>query len=113
MSGTDRKPFLLAHFKRINVQLSLESLELINTLCNLYLLSKPDTNPSSMSIVLSHGKKCQNYFCVTSYLALRRNVARWDIVEERNEEKDDRFWLLSGIFRDYIKQSIIMAVLRK
>ena len=87
MPGTDRKPFLLAHFKEINVQSCLESLEMINTLCTLYLLSKPDTIPSSMSIVQSHGKKFQNYFCATSYLTLRRNVARWDITEGSNEEK--------------------------
>ena len=30
-----------------------------------------------------------------------------------NQEKNDRFWLFWGIFSEYIKQNIIMAVLRK
>ena len=42
-------------------------------------------------------------------LIICRNVAR----EERNQEKNDGFWLQWGIFNEYIKQSIIMAVLRK
>ena len=47
------------------------------------------------------------------YLAIRRNVARWDAKEERNQGKDDGFWLLWGIFNEYIKQNIIMVELRK
>ena len=44
------------------------------------------------------------------YLTIRRNVA--DAGEERNQEKDDGFYL-RVIFNEYIKQNIIMAVLRK
>ena len=33
--------------------------------------------------------------------------------EEGNREKDDGFWLLWGIFKEYIKQNIIMAGLGK
>ena len=40
----------------------VESLEIINKLCTLYLLSKPDTSLSSLTTVKSHKKKCQNYF---------------------------------------------------
>ena len=47
------------------------------------------------------------------YLNIRQNVARWDARDERNKEKDDGFWLLWGIFNEYIKQNIIMALLRK
>ena len=47
------------------------------------------------------------------YLTIRRNVARWDAREERNKEKDDEFWLVWGIFNEYIKQNIILAELRK
>ena len=47
------------------------------------------------------------------YLTIRRNVARWNAREERNQEEDDGFWLLSGIFNEYIKQNIIMAELKK
>ena len=32
---------------------------------------------------------------------------------EPSTEKHDRFWLLWEIFKEYIKQNIIMAVLRK
>ena len=79
----------------------------------MYLSSKPDTSPSPVAIVKSHGNKCQKYFCVTSYLTIRWNVAWWDARAKRNQEKHDEFWLLWGIFKDYIKQNIIMAVLRK
>ena len=47
------------------------------------------------------------------YLTIRQNVARWDAKEERNQEKDDGFWLLWGIFNQYTKQNVIMAKLRK
>ena len=40
-------------------------------------------------------------------------LARWDAREERNQETDDGFRLLWGIFNKYIKQNIIMAVFRK
>ena len=46
------------------------------------------------------------------YITIRRNGDRWDAREEKNKEKDDRFWLLWGIFNEYIKQ-IFMAELRK
>ena len=49
---------------------------------------------------------CENH-------TIRGYVARWDATEERNQEKDDRFWLLWGIFNEYIKQNIIMKELRK
>ena len=38
---------------------------------------------------------------------------RWDPREEGNQEKDDGFWLMWGIFKEYIKQNITMAVLGK
>ena len=43
------------------------------------------------------------------YLTIRRNAAR----EERKQVKSDGFWLLWGIFNEYIKQNIIMTVLKK
>ena len=36
-----------------------------------------------------------------------------DVDAERSTGKSDGFWLLWGIFKKYIKQNIIMAVLRK
>ena len=47
------------------------------------------------------------------YPIIHRNVARWDAKEEMNQEKDDGFWFLRGIFNEYIKQNIITAELRK
>ena len=44
-------------------------------------------------------------------LTIRRKGAR-DAREEKNQEKDDGFWLMWGISNEYIKQNIIMAVLR-
>ena len=41
----------------------VEGLEIINKLCTLYLLSNPGTSLSSLTMVKSHKKKCQNYFC--------------------------------------------------
>ena len=32
---------------------------------------------------------------------------------EFNQEKNDEFWLLQGIFNEYIKQNIIIEALRK
>ena len=42
-------------------------------------------------------------------LTIHWNVAR----EERNQEKKDGFWFLWGMFNEYIKQNIVMVVLRK
>ena len=81
---------------------------MINKLCTLYLSPKPDTIPSPAAIAKSHGKKCQIYFRVTTSPFAGMSLAR----EERNQEKNDGFWLLCGIFNEYIKQNI-MAVLRK
>ena len=43
------------------------------------------------------------------YLTIRRNVSGWDAKEEKNQGKNDGFWLLWGTFNEYIKQNIIMA----
>ena len=41
------------------------------------------------------------------YLVIRWKIGR----EERNQVKNDGFWLLWGIFNEYIKRNIIIAVL--
>ena len=80
----------------------LESLETINKLlnfCTLYLSSKPNISPSPVAIVKSHGKKCQNYFRVSSphnslkYIQLASQLDEIDEIarEEGNQEKDDGF----------------------
>ena len=43
----------------------------------------------------------------------RGNVNFEEMDTERLTGKTDEFWLLWGIFKEYIKQNIIMAVLRK
>ena len=43
----------------------------------------------------------------------RRNVNFQEMYTEHSTGKNDGFWLLWGIFKEYIKQNIIMAVLRK
>ena len=43
----------------------------------------------------------------------RGNVNFEEMGNERLTGKNDGFWLLWGIFKEYMKQSIIMAVLRK
>ena len=43
----------------------------------------------------------------------RRNVNFEEIDTEPSTGKNDGFWLLWGIFKEYIKENIIMTVLRK
>ena len=58
-------------------------------------------------------KKCPNYFRVTritknDMIKCLRNV---NCEETDIERSNDGFWLLRGIFKEYIKQNITMAVL--
>ena len=63
-------------------------------------------------------KKFQNYFLVTKITTNDIGKCSWngnlfeEMGTERSTGKNDGFWLLSGIFKDYTKQNI-MAVLRK
>ena len=62
-------------------------------------------------MVNSHEKKYQNYF-------LRMVKCRWhfsfeEIDTEPSIGKNDGYWLLWGIFKEYIYKKIIMAVLPK
>ena len=69
---------------------------------------KPDTIPFPVTMVKSHGKKYKNNFRVT------HNSSK--CTEEKlqfNQEKNDGFWLLWETFNEYIKQNIIMTVLKK
>ena len=65
-----------------------------------------------------HEKKYRNYFRVTTIttnntVKCRRNVNFEEKNTERSTGKNDGFWLQWGIFKEYIKQSIIMVVLKK
>ena len=42
-----------------------------------------------------------------------RNVKFEEIDTEHSTGKNDRFWLLWGTLKEYTKQNVIMAVLRK
>ena len=61
------------------------------------------------------------FSCDYDHYTLWWNVAKMkeyiDLHEEINTEpltgKNDRFWLLWGTFKEYIKQNVIVAVLRK
>ena len=64
-------------------------------------------------------KKCQNYLKITtsSLITVWWNAAKMSILKRLilslQPGKTDGFWLLWGIFKEYINQNIIMAVLRK
>ena len=74
--------------------------------------------PSSATMVKSHEKKCQNYFHVTTITMNDMVKCQWNMnFEEIDNEfsagKNDGLWLLWGISKEYIKQNIIMAMLRR
>ena len=80
----------------------------------MYLSSEPDTTPSSVAIVKSYGKKCQNYPRVTTSPFAEMELDEIpDTKEQRNQQKDDGFLLKWGIFNEYIKQNIVMVELRE
>ena len=57
----------------------------------------------------SNEKKSLNYF--RSIIKCRQNKpSEWVSLQQ---EKNNGFWLLWGIFKEYMKQNFIMAVLRK
>ena len=98
-----------------------------NSKCNNdYFQNKNNSNSNTTSVFaiktrhksISRGnskitRKEMSKLFSCNYLTICRNVARWDAREESNQQKDDGFWLLWGIFNEYIKQNIFMAVLRK
>ena len=63
---------------------------------------------SAVSLAKSHEKKCQDYFLVT-----KRNLNFEKMDTAPYAGKSDGFWLLWGICKEYIKENIIKAVLRK
>ena len=73
--------------------------------------SRPDTSLSFMSMATSHEKKCQS--CIWSIVKCcwKVNFKKVDI--EPLTGINDGFSSLWGIFKEYIKQDIIMTELRK
>ena len=57
---------MLAETQQYCLFFPIESQETINKLRTLFLLSKPDTSPSPVTITKSHEKKCRNYFLMTT-----------------------------------------------
>ena len=68
----------------------------------MYLVSKPDTNPSPVTVVKSHEKKSQNYF--RSMVKCRWNFNFEEIDAEPSTGKNEWFWLLWRKFKDHIKK---------
>ena len=76
----------------------LESLEMINKLCALYLSSKPNISPSPVAKVKSHGKKFQNYFrvssprnlpkCIQLASQLARQIRQMKLLEKKGIKKN-------------------------
>ena len=69
-------------------------------------------------MVKPHEKKCRNY-CFLNYRyhygmgKLCRNVDFEEMDTDCSTGKSYRFWVMSGIFKEYIKQNINMAVSKK
>ena len=64
-----------------------------------------------MTMVKSHEKKLFSYDGVASEMSPKSEF--WKDGYCPYTEKNDGVWLLWGIFKEYLKQNIIMAVLRK
>ena len=76
----------------------------------MYLLFVIKTRYNSVSRGSSNiTRKEMSKLFSCDYLIIRWNPAN----EERNQVKNDGFWLLWGIFNNYIKQNNFIAVLRK
>ena len=58
-------------------------------MCVLYFPSKPDTNPSPVTVVKPYNKKSQNYF--HSMVKCRRNNSFEEIHTETSRGKNDEF----------------------
>ena len=80
---------------RVNC-ISVESME-TSKYVFVFLIIKPDTIPSPMTMVKSHEKKCRNYFRVTtsqltrySRVKYRRNVI-FEEIDKPSTGKNDEF----------------------
>ena len=68
-----------------------------------------------MTIVKSIEKKYQNYFPIVKendFGAVKRSP-KFEFWKDVYSGKNDGVWLLWGIFKEYLKQIIFTAVLRK
>ena len=66
-----------------------------------------------MTIVISHEKKMSKLFSYDDVVKCRRNLNFEKMDTAPCTGKNDGFWLLWGICKEYIKQNIIKTVLRK
>ena len=64
-------------------------------------------------MVKSHEKKCQHYISMTMIITMQWNLNFEKMDTAPYTGKYYGFWLLWGIFKEYIKQNIVTAVLRK
>ena len=100
-------------WKTLDTQLNLDWDSADNKkLCTLHLPSKLDTSSFPVTMAKPHKRKCQNYSCMTTspLTMVWWNVTDWSWTFNK---KIYGLWLLWEIFKNYIKQNIIMTVLRK
>ena len=92
--------------------IQLESLKTMNILWILCFSSKPDISLSPMTMVKSHRKKQQNYFRVTTLSVA--DVEKRLINTEASIQLRKKMMNLDYCEKyQYIKQNIIMTMLRK
>ena len=89
----------------------LESLETISKLCTLYLLSKPKTSQSHVAIIKSHGKKCQNYFRVSSPHNLPKCIQLASQIDEMLEKKGIKKKMMDFDYCEGYSRSILNKIL--
>ena len=66
-----------------------------------------------MAMVKSYEKKMWKLFSYDGVVKCRRNLNFEKMDTASYTGKNDGVWLLWGIFKEYVKQNIITAVLRK
>ena len=66
-----------------------------------------------MTMVKSYEKKMSKLFSYVGVVKCRRNLKFGKMDTAPYTGKNDGVWLLWGIFKDYLEQNIITAVLRK
>ena len=68
---------------------------------------------STLTMVKSHEKKMSKLFSNGGVVKCQQNMNFEKMDTACYPAKKDGIWLLCGIFKEYLKQNIIMAVFRK
>ena len=80
-------------------------------MCVVFVIKTRHRSVSRGNRKITRKEMSKSFLC--DYFTICWNVAIWDAREERNLEEYRGFWLLWGIFNEYIKQHVVMAVFRK